>query len=115
MTVPACERLLGWLWVFAARRDAEDLERANRALRRKRMGSRSLKAGSTRTRRANAIGVWPATFEMIGRGTRDGERTGYRANSGRIRLQTRGNRAVQARSTSQKLALDQISKWYLKR
>lgn len=53
----ACERLLGRLRVFAARRDAEDLERVNSALRRKRMGPRSLKAGSTRTCRADAIGV----------------------------------------------------------
>ena len=53
----ACERLLGRLRVFAARHDAEDLERVNSALRRRRMGSWILKSGSTRTRRADAIGV----------------------------------------------------------
>ena len=53
----ACERLLGRLRVFAARRDAEDLERVNSALRRKRMEPRSLNAGSTQTCRADAIGV----------------------------------------------------------
>ena len=43
--------------MFGARRDAEDLERVNSALRRKRIEPRSLKAGSTRTCRADAIGV----------------------------------------------------------